>query len=422
MAISIDWGTRIISVPQADLTFLSGVNYSLNTETFRLALRDLEDSPEGIVFPKTHNHSTAVLLGGVSYARIIEIINGYTITFEETGTPYSVSLVGSNNNILAVTNLGTVQIASNNSGGLIGVTELTNTVYHLSFDSGIWIDQQGGYTAITVPEFELLGSSRYPAKDIGTAKAARDHHALPKHLYVIGNLDIGNSDNLQGWDVTGQNAFRTKVNVDDLANVTGTAFSEVTLHNSTLDGNSILRQSVLSDTTFVNGYVFQCYLVGTTVLGGAAQADFMNSYSGVAGTDTPTIDLGGSGQALTMRAYTGGILLINKTGADACSIDFISGQLKIDLTTVTNGTIVARGGGKVIDYATGDIMHSGTYGGLTLVNETINGEHLHDIHDAHFRRRVWSSVNNTITIYEEDGVTPKFVFDTNADLSDIDPQ
>jgi len=315
MAISIDWGTRIISVPQADLTFLSGVNYSLNTETFRLALRDLEDSPEGIVFPKTHNHSTAVLLGGVSYARIIEIINGYTITFEETGTPYSVSLVGSNNNILAVTNLGTVQIASNNSGGLIGVTELTNTVYHLSFDSGIWIDQQGGYTAITVPEFELLGSSRYPAKDIGTAKEARDHHALPKRLYVIGNLDIGNSDNLQGWDVTGQNAFRTMVNVDDLANVTGTAFSEVTLHNSTLDGNSILRQSVLSDTTFVNGYVFQCYLVGTTVLGGAAQGDFMNSYSGVAGTGTPTIDLGGSGQALTMRAYTGGILLINKTGA-----------------------------------------------------------------------------------------------------------
>jgi len=136
VAISIDWGTKVISVPQADLTLLGGSNYSLDTEAFRLALRDLEDSVEGIVFPKTHNHSTQVLLGGVSYARIIEIINGYTITFEETGSPYVVSLVGSNNNIVEVTNLGTVQLLSNNSAGLINVTEIKDLHQVAGLDSG----------------------------------------------------------------------------------------------------------------------------------------------------------------------------------------------------------------------------------------------------------------------------------------------
>ncbi len=78
MAISIDWGTRIISVPQADLTFVSGTLYALDTFTFRLSLKDLEDDEEGIPYPDTHNHNTEVTIAGVTYARTIEIINNYT--------------------------------------------------------------------------------------------------------------------------------------------------------------------------------------------------------------------------------------------------------------------------------------------------------------------------------------------------------
>jgi hypothetical protein len=73
-----------------------------------------------------------------------------------------------------------------------------------------------------------------------------------------------------------------------------------------------------------------------------------------------------------MRNYNGGVLLTNKTGPEAVSIDLQSGQVKIDLTTVTNGQIVARGDGKVIDVDTGNTLPSGTYGSLTLINETTN--------------------------------------------------
>lgn len=122
MAISIDWGTKIITVEQADLTSISGANYALDVDVFRLALKDLEDSTDGIAFPMTHNHVAPINVGGVTLARVVEIINGYTVSFEDTGTPYSVRLDGANNNIADVANLITnVSIRSNNSAGLIQV-------------------------------------------------------------------------------------------------------------------------------------------------------------------------------------------------------------------------------------------------------------------------------------------------------------
>ena len=120
---TVDWATRVITIPQSFLTSLGGSNYALDTDTFRFALKDIEDS-EGIGFPDTHRHNTAVSLGGVTYARTLEIINGYTITFEN-GT-YSVVLQGSNNNILDVTNLNYVSVRSSNSAGLVSAGGLTS--------------------------------------------------------------------------------------------------------------------------------------------------------------------------------------------------------------------------------------------------------------------------------------------------------
>lgn len=123
MAISINWSTKVITVPQSYLSLVSGTLYELDADQFRLDLKDLEDSEEGMIFPQTHNHSTQVILSGVTYARIVEIINGYTITFENTGTPYTVRVAGANHNFADVTNYdGGMSLIISNSAGLI-VTE-----------------------------------------------------------------------------------------------------------------------------------------------------------------------------------------------------------------------------------------------------------------------------------------------------------
>jgi hypothetical protein len=122
MAISINWATRVITVPQSYLTLVSGSLYELDVNVFRLSLKDLEDSEEGIVFPDTNRHNTTVTLGGITYARSFEIINGYTVTFEDVGPPYRVKCVGANHNISDVQNLNDVSLIIGNAAGLIVVT------------------------------------------------------------------------------------------------------------------------------------------------------------------------------------------------------------------------------------------------------------------------------------------------------------
>ena len=122
MALSINWSTKVITVPQADLTALGGGVYELDVDAFRLALKDIEDSDEGMAFADTHRHNTEVVLSGVTYARTFEVINGYTITFQDTGTPYTVKCIGANHNIADVKNVNQVSLIIGNSAGLITVT------------------------------------------------------------------------------------------------------------------------------------------------------------------------------------------------------------------------------------------------------------------------------------------------------------
>ena len=119
MAITINWATKVINVPQADLTPLGGSIYELNLDTFRKALKALEASEEGMPELDTHQHNTEVTVSGTTLARVIEIINGYTISFEETGTPYAINLVAANSNVADVTNVSRdVSTRSFNTAGL----------------------------------------------------------------------------------------------------------------------------------------------------------------------------------------------------------------------------------------------------------------------------------------------------------------
>lgn len=121
MAITINYLTKVISVPQADLTFISGTLYELDTNQFRLDLADIQDSEEGIPHDTIVRHNTEVTVAGTTFARTIEIINGYSVEFEDGA--YSVRLVGSNNNIFDIQNgilvQNQVQVIPTNSAGLV---------------------------------------------------------------------------------------------------------------------------------------------------------------------------------------------------------------------------------------------------------------------------------------------------------------
>jgi len=118
MAVSVDWNTRIILVPQSDLTSIGVDKYSYDLNVFRLELKALEDDTDGMPFLDTHRHNTEVFLAGVTYSRTLEIINGYTVEFENALSPYSISLTGANHNISDVQVVNSASLIVNNSAGL----------------------------------------------------------------------------------------------------------------------------------------------------------------------------------------------------------------------------------------------------------------------------------------------------------------
>lgn len=133
MAISTDWATLTFSVPQGDLTLISGTLYEMDTEVdFRQAINAIMASEEGIVFDDPIIHNTEVTVAGTTFARTIEVINGYSVTFTPD-SQWTARFIGSNNNIFDVENdilnQNQVQIISNNSGGLIsgGFSEANET-------------------------------------------------------------------------------------------------------------------------------------------------------------------------------------------------------------------------------------------------------------------------------------------------------
>jgi hypothetical protein len=117
--ISINWLTKVIYVPKAFMTEVSATLYDLDVNALRLALKDIEDS-DGMTYVDTHRHNTQVVLSGTTYARTFEVINGYTVEFEDGS--YTVRCSGANHNLADVKVINSVSLIIGNSAGLISVT------------------------------------------------------------------------------------------------------------------------------------------------------------------------------------------------------------------------------------------------------------------------------------------------------------
>ena len=162
MAISINPLTSVINVPRADMTLVQSTPTEirqLDLNTFRLALRAYEAAEYGIYLLKTHNHNTEVTLGSLTFARVIEILPPYTVTFEDG--QYAVNLVNANSNVAERTNVNQVSVRSSNSAGLVAATSTVTTSDVNAIADQVWREILSDHTSVT-------GSAAKTLKDIKT--------------------------------------------------------------------------------------------------------------------------------------------------------------------------------------------------------------------------------------------------------------
>jgi hypothetical protein len=248
------------------------------------------------------------------------------------------------------------------------VTDLPEIQY-ASYNGGVTYQASSPYSGTEYP----VGTLRMPVNNIPDAGTIATLRGFNKG-YILDSLTMDGSVVISGFIMVGQGGERTTINILPEAVAADCSFYDCHL-TGTLDGNSRATGCKITNLHYVNGYLDRCILEpGTITLGGGnnGEAHLLDCYSGVAGTGTPTIDMGGTGQGMTIRNFNGGIKLINKTGPESVSIDLNSGQVKLEMASITNGTIVVRGIGKLVNSVTEEHIISGTYGNLVIINELIN--------------------------------------------------
>jgi len=119
MAYSVNWTTKLITIPTSDLNLVSGDRYELQMSDFLIEIRRLESSfVDGLWAEQILAHDNARLdFAGADYPPLDEIINGYTVTI--SGSAVRCDLKGSNNNFIDVyVNTNGCSVVPSNSLGL----------------------------------------------------------------------------------------------------------------------------------------------------------------------------------------------------------------------------------------------------------------------------------------------------------------
>lgn len=245
-----------------------------------------------------------------------------------------------------------------------------------SFNGGVWVDLLHGASGTTFP----VGTERKPCNNLSDAYQITNDRGFIT-LYILHDAVIDSGIDYTDYILIGQGQNLTTLTLESSATFVNTTFKFATV-TGTLDGDSHIMDCVIDGLEVVSGVIENCMLTSSVItLGGTESAHFINCSSGVIGTGTPTIDMNGSGQGLAVRNYSGGLEITNKTGTDSVSIDLNSGRV-ILAPDVTNGTIVVRGVGELIDKSTGLPIPTGTHNGATIINDTLSPERVSD--------KVWS--------------------------------
>lgn len=235
----------------------------------------------------------------------------------------------------------------------------------MSFDNAVHVDAVTGTAGTRYPQ----GTHLFPVDNLADAITIADEHNIT-NIHCSSDLTIGPSITLDSFHFFGEGRRLTTVTIDQNATLERCIFRDCYV-TGVLDNETALIHCTAEDLELRNGNLEDCTLLGTITLAGTAAsvAKIIDCWSGVPGTSTPILDMGGAAGALSVRGYHGGLTLRNKTGTSSVSVDMASGQLILE-STVTNGTIVARGIGKLNDQSAG----------ATVIDEMVQGIKLNDIY------------------------------------------
>lgn len=308
----------------------------LDVNVFRLDLKDLEASADGMPWPDTHSHKGETVLSGITYARFFEVIPYYFVTFEDG--QYTVNLIGANNNIADVATENQVRLVVNNSAGLINLAQadrIDNT------EQWIWIDTGAGNngTGTQQDPYDNVADGLNAAQTQGIkllkfcADATLDRALVG---YVIEGVGV------PVITMNGQNLDRTLFRNVEL---TGAMAGEIQGQGVILDGASGLA-----------GIIDGAYLRNTNTTAVTGELVLNHSRSGI--TATLSMNASSIGATLVVQGHSGNLVVsdINNV-SDVAEIGMAQGRLEL-AASCTLGAATLAGLAQFTDNSAGTTVAS----------------------------------------------------------------
>lgn len=395
MAISVDWPPKIITVPKAD-TVLVDIGppeiRSFSVDTLRLALKDLEDEfIGGIYSDDTHSHNPPVTVGGVTLARVVEIINGYTLTFGNG--VYAVNLEGGNNNIVDVLNLNSVQVRSNNSAGLTYSKQVEDQSF---LDNRIYINVANGQPGTAFP----IGTPGTPVNNLKDAQIIISNRTLPKKLHITGGLVIGAQEDISDYNVQGAGSIRlSQINFTAGCVTTDAVFFGIDLKGTQLGRIIGFERCVGTDLIAFEGALVDSGISGTITIvdtDGFDLVGLINCFSLTSTGVAPIIDCNALVDLdLLIKGYRGLLTLKNISDA-SMNVDIDSDSIFLTLdSTCTAGKITVRGLGIIIDNSAGTTVNTDGF---------VEAERIRATDRVVRNKYIINRVTGMIDVYSDDGL------------------
>lgn len=384
--IYINWGTKTIYIPKIEMELIQSTPVEireLNLNTFRLALKDLEDNEEGMIFPDTHKHNTTVLLGGIEYARIVEVLEPYTITFEDG--QYAVNLVGANSNVGDRVNVNQVSVRSANSAGLIQTRELEQA----SYNGKVYIDTVSGVDGTLYP----IGTLQSPVKTLADAKFIATQRGLDL-FYLKSDITIGATDDISNlrFEGTGPslNVYGTTVTLIQGCATTGVNWTHCRLIGYQ-GGESRYHDCIIDGIENAHCIYERCGLLdgtsrGYTIKQSSGVSSGHASYFKECFSDegTAIIDRNGARMNVTLDGFNGRIKFINQNHATSSGqvwIHLNGGTITVD-STCTKGKITVTGFGTLVNNSLGTEVDASGFAAEVAAQAKIDVEAMRTTHQG----------------------------------------
>ena len=369
--VTIDWSVspRIITIasPSTEIT----IQDLLDT------LRYLEATPTAMDDKPIIDAAGKESLGGGVYVGLTATLQNALIAFEARSGPlYTQCNVSGGNVVSLESDLVTYFVTPIHPTAFTQVvvtasSSATQTeqddIRYSSYGGGVSIDINNN-TGKAIPGTEYpAGNKEWPCDNINDAVIIAHEKGFDT-LFIIGNATLGIGVDVTGFTIIGQNAVRTMLTLLPEAVVDSVEIFDCRV-TGTLDGDVIVKDSVIDGLNYVTGFIHHCAITSKIVVANdGATIMIMDSYS-MSGSYAE-VDMGGSGQSLFLSGVKGSWKISNFGVGSFASLELDPASVILDDLTVNGGFIRSMGVGWLEDNNS-DHISSGVWNGVTIENECV---------------------------------------------------